>query len=113
MNTFDSPSEPQQSQSRPQGTRDDSSSTGENASRPSDAAIVATEEPEDHGPRVGTVVWGLVIIALATLIVISKLGIVALNGTYVLIGLMLGAGAALVVGGLISMRRARQRGSQS
>lgn len=111
MNTFDSPSEPQQSQSRPQGTRDDSSST--NTSRPSDAAIVDTEEPEDHGPRVGTVVWGLVIIALATLIVISKLGIVALNGTYVLIGLMLGAGAALVVGGLISMRRARQRGSQS
>jgi hypothetical protein len=29
---------------------------------------------------------------------------VALDGTYVLIGLMLGAGAALVVGGLISAR---------
>ncbi|MBT2594498.1 hypothetical protein [Arthrobacter sp. ISL-72] len=54
--------------------------------------------------RVGTVVWGLIILALAALIIIGQLGIVALNGTYVLIGLMLGAGAALVVGGLLSAR---------
>jgi hypothetical protein len=38
------------------------------------------------------------------LIIIGQLGIVALNGTYVLIGLMIGAGAALVVGGLLSAR---------
>ncbi|MDQ0677486.1 hypothetical protein QFZ30_000868 [Arthrobacter pascens] len=55
--------------------------------------------------RVGTVVWGLVILALAALIIIAQLGIVTLNGTYVLIGLMLGAGAALVVGGLLSARK--------
>jgi xanthine/uracil permease len=55
--------------------------------------------------RVGTVVWGLTVVALAALIIISRLGIVALNGTYVLIGLMIGAGAALVVGGLVSARR--------
>jgi hypothetical protein len=30
---------------------------------------------------------------------------VVLNGTYVLIGLMIGAGAALIVGGLVSARR--------
>jgi hypothetical protein len=54
--------------------------------------------------RVGTVVWGLIVLALAALIIIGQLGIVALNGTYVLIGLMLGAGAALVVGGLLSAR---------
>ena len=54
--------------------------------------------------RVGTVVWGLIVLALAVLIVIGQLGIVALNGTYVLIGLMIGAGAALVVGGLLSAR---------
>lgn len=54
--------------------------------------------------RVGTVVWGLIVLALATLIIISKLGLVALNGNYVLIGLMIGAGAALVVGGLVSAR---------
>jgi xanthine/uracil permease len=51
------------------------------------------------------VVWGLTVVALAALIIISRLGIVALNGTYVLIGLMIGAGAALIVGGLVSARR--------
>ena len=55
--------------------------------------------------RVGTVVWGLIVLALAALIIVAQLGIVALNGTYVLIGLMIGAGAALVVGGLLSARK--------
>ncbi|MDQ0632989.1 hypothetical protein QFZ40_000898 [Arthrobacter pascens] len=55
--------------------------------------------------RVGTVVWGLIVIALAALIIIAQLGIVTLNGTYVLIGLMIGAGVALVVGGLLSARK--------
>ena len=54
--------------------------------------------------RVGTVVWGLIVLALAALIIISRLGIVVLNGSYVLIGLMIGAGAALVIGGLLSAR---------
>ena len=53
----------------------------------------------------GTIVWGLIVLALAVLIIVSQLGIVALNGTYVLIGLMIGAGAALVVGGLLSARK--------
>lgn len=57
------------------------------------------------GARVGTVVWGLIVLALATLIIISRLGLVVLNGTYVLIGLMIGAGAALVIGGLLSARK--------
>ena len=65
------------------------------------------QEARHGGPnraRVGTVVWGLIVLALAALIIIGRLGIVALNGTYVLIGLMIGAGAALVVGGLLSAR---------
>ena len=57
------------------------------------------------GARVGTIVWGLIVLALAALIIIAQLGIVTLNGTYVLIGLMIGAGAALVVGGLLSARK--------
>ena len=52
----------------------------------------------------GTIVWGLIVLALAALIIIARLGLVALDGTYVLIGLMLGAGAALVIGGLVSAR---------
>jgi len=61
--------------------------------------------------RVGTVVWGLTVLALAALIIISRLGFVALNGTYVLIGLMIGAGAALIVGGLLSARRRDNKSS--
>ncbi|MDN4643621.1 hypothetical protein [Arthrobacter sp. PsM3] len=59
---------------------------------------------EDAAPRVGTIVWGLIVVALAALIIVSQLGIVALNGTYVVIGLMIGAGAALVIGGVLSAR---------
>jgi hypothetical protein len=85
---------------------------------------MATQEPEPlygsngdgtghaPGPRVGTVVWGLVIVALAALIIISKLGLVALNGNYVLIGLMIGAGAALVIGGLVSARSRKSKAGQ-
>jgi hypothetical protein len=67
------------------------------------------EPPEDFPARVGTIVWGLIVVALAVLIIVAQLGIVALNGTYVLIGLMIGAGAALVIGGLLSARRGDKR----
>jgi xanthine/uracil permease len=72
-----------------------------------DSADGAGQAPEEaNSPaRVGTVVWGLTVVALAALLIISRLGIVALNGTYVLIGLMIGAGAALIIGGLLSARR--------
>lgn len=71
-------------------------------STPVDAYSPTEPEPS---VRVGTVVWGLIVLALAVLIVVAQLGIVELNGTYVLIGLMVGAGAALVIGGLLSARR--------
>ena len=76
-----------------------------------DSYTQETPTAESTGPagpaptRVGTVVWGLVVLALAVLIIIAQLGFVTLNGTYVLIGLMIGAGAALVVGGLLSARK--------
>jgi hypothetical protein len=76
--------------------------TGNGSATPPQAG---TQEPREGFPvRVGTVVWGLVVLALAALIIISRLGIVALDGSYVLIGLMIGAGAALVIGGLLSAR---------
>ncbi|MGY2745411.1 hypothetical protein ACQCSU_06975 [Pseudarthrobacter sp. O4] len=72
---------------------------------PTTALQPAESEPRNGSPaRVGTIVWGLIVLALAALIIVSRLGLVALNGTYVLIGLMIGAGAALVIGGLLSAR---------
>ena len=63
------------------------------------------EAPQQPSARVGTIVWGLIVLALAAIFIIAQLGIVVLNGTYVVIGLMIGAGAALVVGGLLSARK--------
>lgn len=82
---------------------------GPDATLPSAAQEQDGQEQQAHDgdrfpTRVGTVVWGLIVLALAALIIIAGLGIVALDGTYVLIGLMIGAGAALVIGGLLSAR---------
>ncbi|MDR6413551.1 hypothetical protein [Pseudarthrobacter sulfonivorans] len=63
------------------------------------------DAPQQPSARVGTIVWGLIVLALAAIIIVAQLGVVTLNGTYVLIGLMIGAGAALVVGGLLSARK--------
>lgn len=71
------------------------------AAAPLTVPAVAPEERRG-GPRVSTIVWGLLIMALAGLLIVSRLGLVALDGTYVLIGLMIGTGAALVIGGLVS-----------
>ncbi|MDP5228114.1 MULTISPECIES: hypothetical protein [Arthrobacter] len=68
-----------------------------------------TPPPEHRGPRVGTVVWGLLLMALATLLVISRMGLVVLDGGEVLIWLMLGTGAALLVGGLVSAAGRKNR----
>ena len=73
--------------------------------RPRHSGRTRSFRPAAESPRrVGTVVWGLIVCALAALIIIAGLGIVALNGTYVLLGLMIGAGAALVIGGILSAR---------
>jgi hypothetical protein len=72
---------------------------------PGSTTAAHTDSAPPAGARVGTIVWGLIVVALAALIIIAQLGIVTLNGTYVLIGLMIGAGAALVVGGLLSARK--------
>ena len=72
----------------------------------SNIPTTAGQDPAGPAPaRVGTGVWGLIVLALAALIIVAQLGIVTLNGTYVLIGLMIGAGVALVAGGLLSARK--------
>ena len=72
---------------------------------PGSTTAAYTDSVPPSEARVGTIVWGLIVVALAALIIIAQLGIVTLNGTYVPIGLMIGAGAALVVGGLLSARK--------
>ncbi|MHA7261989.1 hypothetical protein ACX80W_02175 [Arthrobacter sp. TMN-37] len=55
--------------------------------------------------RTGTVVWGAVILVVAALILTSLLTGIRFDLGIVLLGLLIGAGIALVVGGISSMMR--------
>lgn len=52
--------------------------------------------------RVGTIVWGLILTALAIILVLAEASSITLNTSQVVIGLLIGAGLALVIGGLVS-----------
>ncbi len=57
-----------------------------------------------RSPRVGTIVWGLIVIALAVTLILAEVATINLDMGQVMIGLLIGAGLALVVGGLISAK---------
>jgi hypothetical protein len=65
------------------------------------------ESDERPAIRVGTVVWGLVIVALGTLLVVVQQAGLRLDAGQVVIWLLLGAGVAMVVGGAASAARRR------
>lgn len=54
--------------------------------------------------KVGAVVWGLIIIALAAVLILAEVATISLDIGQVMIGLLIGAGLALVIGGLISAK---------
>jgi hypothetical protein len=55
--------------------------------------------------RTGTVVWGAVILVVAVLILVSLLTGIRFDLGIVFLGLLIGAGLALVLGGISSMTR--------
>ncbi|MHA7153913.1 hypothetical protein [Arthrobacter sp. TMN-50] len=63
----------------------------------------AKNDDGDRSVRTGTVVWGLIAIAVGVLVLLSQLVDINLDTGLVLMGLLVGTGAALVVGGLVSM----------
>ena len=58
--------------------------------------------------RTGTIVWGLLIIAVAVLILVWLLTDITLDPLAVLLGLMLGGGGALLLGGAVSVLGGRK-----
>ena len=77
---------------------------GSYGTSPSDGGIYVPEPEPVHRPlRVGTIVWGLVLAAVGSLILTVQLTGIRLDAGMVLLGVLIGAGAALVVGGLISV----------
>ena len=77
---------------------------GSYGASPSDDGVYVPEpEPVRRPLRVGTIVWGLVLAAVGSLILTVQLTGIRLDTEMVLLGILLGAGAALVIGGLISV----------
>jgi len=87
------------SKNEPRSYDDDPVSFG----TPSDAGYVPETEPEHRPLRVGTIVWGLVLAVVGALILAVQLTGVRLDTGLVLLGLLIGAGAALVIGGLLAV----------
>ncbi|WP_454049617.1 hypothetical protein [Cellulomonas sp. Marseille-Q8402] len=65
-------------------------------------------EPEDRGPRSGTVVWGLVVAVFGVGILAVAAG-VRIDVQLALIVLLAAAGVALLVGSLLTAARRRSR----
>jgi hypothetical protein len=73
------------------------------------AATAAPVAPARRETRVGTVVWGLVVVALGVLALAVSAG-AQVDGELAFIALLAGAGLALLVGSLVvGLRRPRER----
>jgi hypothetical protein len=57
------------------------------------------------GPSTGTIVWGLIAVAVGLLVLLSVLWDISFDVGHVLIALLIGSGIALVAGGIWSVLR--------
>jgi predicted phage tail protein len=64
-----------------------------------------TAGPVRHPARVGTIVWGAVVIALGILIIVASRTGLDLDPRLTAMWLLLGAGAAMVAGGAVKLLR--------
>jgi hypothetical protein len=61
-----------------------------------------------HGPSVGTIVWGAIVIAIAGLLTSSRLGWFTIDPGMAAVALLLLAGVGLVIGGSLAAVRSRK-----
>lgn len=69
---------------------------------------MSTNEIGKHGPSVGTIVWGAVVVAIAGLLVSSRLGWFTVDPGVAAVALLILAGLGLVVGGGLAAARSRR-----
>jgi predicted phage tail protein len=67
--------------------------------------VLKHTESEKHPMRVGTIVWGAVVLALGTLIILTRQAGLHLDAGQTAIWLLFGAGVAMVAGGAINLLR--------
>lgn len=61
--------------------------------------------PGKHPARVGTIVWGAVVVALGLLVIFTRQAGWSLDAGQTAIWLLLGAGVAMVAGGAVNLLR--------
>lgn len=69
------------------------------------STLHSSRHDDDARPRVGTIIWGLVAVVIGALVLIGELTGLVFDPVLVFMVLLVGAGAALIIGGLLSMNR--------
>lgn len=64
-----------------------------------------TKNGTSHHPRLLTIVWGSVILVVASLLLVSQVVDLSIDPVIVALGLLVGVGLALVAGGILSLRK--------
>lgn len=78
----------------------------ENPAEPLNLPYETPPETHHRAPaRVGTVVWGAVVVLIATLIIVSSQLELSLDAAQTAMWLLLGAGVAMVAGGAVNLFR--------
>lgn len=57
-----------------------------------------------HRPRVTTIIWGAVILAVSLLVLLGQFIELSIDPVVVALGLLVGVGLALIAGGILSLR---------
>lgn len=60
---------------------------------------------DDARPRAGTIIWGALAMVIGLLVLAGELTGLVLDPVLVFMVLLIGTGAALIVGGILSMNR--------
>ncbi|ALE07998.1 hypothetical protein AL755_18880 [Arthrobacter sp. ERGS1:01] len=61
------------------------------------------DEPTRHPVRVGTLVWGVIVVAIGVLVILTRQAGLGLAPGQIAMWLLFGAGVAMVAGGAINL----------
>ena len=93
--------------SEPFTTADGNTPTAETSTPGLPAGNSATAQPARQPLRVGTLVWGAVVVVLGILVIVVNQAGLSLDAGQTAMWLLLGAGVAMVVGGALNLRQRR------
>ena len=87
----------------PFNSPDRNTTTGETPATGLPAGNTTTAPPARHPLRVGTLVWGAVVVVLGILVIVVNQAGLSLDAGQTAMWLLLGAGVAMVAGGAINL----------